>query len=821
MAGILTYNLSHVSAPALVISVLLLAVQCGPHPPSIPNAHADKEEPPELRELRRKGNALFHSGEYLRAIQIYENGYREATRRGSLPSALKFLLNSGGAHLEMFHYRDATQAYLQARDLATAQGNQEMLVSLCFNLSSLYYQMGDVEAARESAEQGLKLLGQHSHPSKAILLIHYAKIRRQQRDPGPAVVALLKDAIDVARSQHDAAGEAQALDVLGNTLLEQGQLAPAEHALVEAVQLRESTHDDHVYYSYGALGYLRQAQGDLPSAAALFDKAVKSAGTASPSAPWHTYYDRGQVKLAQARLDEAFADFGAALKSATQSRAEVLPADAFRISTEVTLDHVYSSFIEVGSRLYAQTGQKRFVEQTFAAAEDGRAASLRALWAGRDLTKTLPAEYWEALADRNKLEAGLVSDKAAVDMPALRRLRLKVEELETRASLDLPHDQGSPDLANGSLLERTRKTLRPTEAYLGFHLGTDESCLWVISREGFEFLRLPSRAYFAENVARLVKAVRENSPEAVSLGNRLYSQIFGSSRILADKPTWILAPDGPLFEMPFAALVQAVHDPGATPLYVVERHALQIVPGVSAVFPTPGGRVDGPVIGVGDPIYNRADLRLPRQQSGPVVPVRAMELARLVGSGREIESCAKIWRSRGYQPILLQGEAATRANLMEALRRKPAVLHLAAHVLFPNQDSTPGMIALSLTPAGGLELLSASEIASLRLNLGLVVLNGCSSGNATILPGAGLMGMTRAWLGAGARAVIVTRWATADQNDGELFQSFYQRLSSFSDSTHRKSFAQSLQEAQVAELHAGGRRADPANWAAYFCVERN
>jgi hypothetical protein len=204
--------------------------------------------------------------------------------------------------------------------------------------------------------------------------------------------------------------------------------------------------------------------------------------------------------------------------------------------------------------LYAKTGQKRFVEQTFVAAEDGRAASLRALWAGRDLTKTLPAEYWEALADRNKLEAGLVSDKHAVDMPALRRLRLKVEELETRASLDLPHDQGSPDLANGSLLERTRKTLRPTEAYLGFHLGTDESCLWVISREGFEFLRLPPRAYFAENVARLAKAVRENSPEAVSLGKRLYSEIIGPSRILADKPTWILAPDGPLFELPFAAL---------------------------------------------------------------------------------------------------------------------------------------------------------------------------------------------------------------------------------------------------------------------------
>ena len=149
----------------------------------------------------------------------------------------------------------------------------------------------------------------------------------------------------------------------------------------------------------------------IQSAAALFDKAVESAAAVSPSALWRAYYDRGKFKLAQARLQEAFADFGAALKSARQWRAEVLPADAFRISTEVKLHQVYSSFIEVGSRLYAQTGQKRFVEQTFAAAEESRAASLRALWAGRDLTKALPGEYWEALADLNKLEAGLVNGK--------------------------------------------------------------------------------------------------------------------------------------------------------------------------------------------------------------------------------------------------------------------------------------------------------------------------------------------------------------------------------------------------------------------------
>jgi CHAT domain-containing protein len=808
------------SASALVLSLLLLTVQCGGRAASSHKVTADKEQPAELRDLLHQGNGFFRTGEYIRAIRIYETGYEEAKRRGSTQSAMRFLNNLGSANYEMFHYRDAIHAYLEARDLAKVQGNQETLAALCVNLSSLYFQMGDVEAARESAEQGLKLPGNAGAKFKARLLIQYARIRRQQKDWASAV-ALLKDAIEASKLEHDTSSEAQAWDALGINLTEQGQLLAAEQALAEGLRLRESAHDDHVYHSYQSLGNLRQRQGDLAAAAALFDKAVDSAGASSPSAMWRAYYDRGKVKLAQGQLQQAFDDFGAALKSARQWRAEVLPADAFRISSEVELNEVYSAFIEVGSRLYAQTGRARFVEQTFAAAEEGRAASLRALWAGRDLTKTLPGEYWEALADLNKLEASLVSHKASVDMAALRRRRLNVEEMEARAALDLPQDRDNPEPVDSALLERTRKTLRPAEAYLGFHLGEAESCLWVIAREGIEFRRLPPRAHFDEQIALLVKAVRENSPEAVSMGNRLYDEILGSSKILPNKPTWILAPDGPLFEMPFAALVQEVRAPGATPLYVVERHALQIVPGASTLSPAPASNLEGPVVGMGDPIYNRADPRLLQGKSAPREAGHSVELARLVGSGREIDNCARVWRSQGYRPILLQGEAANKANLMEALRRQPAVLHLAAHVLFPRQDSGPGLVALSLTPGGELEMLSANEIAGLRLNLGLVVINGCSSGRAAILPGTGLMGMTRAWLAAGARAVIVTRWATADQDDGQLFQRFYDRVSSVSDSAHRKSFAQSLQEAQIAELHAGGRRANPANWASYFCVERN
>ena len=192
-----------------------------------------------------------------------------------------------------------------------------------------------------------------------------------------------------------------------------------------------------------------------------------------------------------------------------------------------------------------------------------------------------------------------------------------------------------------------------------------------------------------------------------------------------------------------------------------------------------------------------------------------------MGSAREIENCARVWRSHGDEPILLRGATANRENLVGALRRNPAVVHLAAHVLFPSEHSGPGAVALALQPEGEIELLSATEIASMRLRLGLVVVNGCSSASAATLPGAGLMGMTRAWLAAGARAVIVTRWAMDDQDEGELFRTFYERFSALRSSQDRRSFAELLQQAQLAELRAGGRRANPAHWAAYFCVERN
>lgn len=812
------------------LTMLLSLAQCGTRGVSHARTAANDGEPPDLHELRRQGNALLRASQYPQAIRIYENGYAEAKRRGSPRSAVRFLNNLGGVYYQLFRYRDAIQTYLKARDLASFEGDRETLGAVFFNLSSLYFDMGDIEAALESAEEGLKLPSAATAKFRARLLLQCARIKGRQKN-FEQTVDLLQNAVEVSRTELDMPSEAQAWNELGNAFIERGQLRSGERALLEAFRLRTLTHDDRLYFSYESLGHLRTLQGDLQSAALFLDRAVDAARFVNPSAIWSAYYARGELRLAQARLQEAFMDFGNALECVRRWRAEVLPADAFRISSEVELQQVYSSYIETASRLYEQTHRKQFAEQAFEAAEESRAASLRALWAGPDLTKKLPDEYWEALADLYKAEAAQVRREPNGDAVIVRRLRLRVAEIEARAGLDLPRDLGNLNANGEKLLQATRNALRPTEVFLGFHLGDVESCVWIIGREGFDFRRLPPRAHISENIRLFVNAVRENSPEAERLGHQLYAELLvGGSRRLLDKPEWIVAPDGPLFDMPFAALVEGFKSPPGIPIYVVERHSVRVVPGTSAIFGVTNSDWSGPVVGLGDPIYNRADSRLPGRVAsgnrsenghrGSISPVPHLELARLVGSGKEIENCASIWRSQGLEPILLKGAAASKASLAAALHRNPVVLHMAVHILFPTQYSGLGQVALALQP-GEMELLSATEIAGMRVKLGLVVMNGCSSAHAAILPGAGLMGLTRAWLTAGARSVIVTRWAMADQDAGQLFPSFYERLHALQGFPTRKSFAQVLQQAQLNELRAGGRRANPAYWAAYFCVERN
>src|SRR5262249_14513130 len=147
----------------------------------------------------------------------------------------------------------------------------------------------------------------------------------------------------------------------------------------------------------------------------------------------------------------------------------------------------------------------------------------------------------------------------------------------------------------------------------------------------------------------------------------------------------------------------------ASAAFVVERHATEVIPGAGYWLEAsaqgesqPGSSV---FLGIGDPIYNAADPRAPKRRSGRPTDAPVV-LPRLVGSGAEIDRCSLAWRG---DHVLLKGADASRDNLMRQLLRRPAVVHLATHVLESTERPSYGLIALSLTDRNETELLQPME----------------------------------------------------------------------------------------------------------------
>ena len=95
----------------------------------------------------------------------------------------------------------------------------------------------------------------------------------------------------------------------------------------------------------------------------------------------------------------------------------------------------------------------------------------------------------------------------------------------------------------------------------------------------------------------------------------------------------------------------------------------------------------------------------------------------------------------------------------------------------------------------------------MRVPDALVVMTGCATGSGDARSGTGLLGLTRAWLMAGAAGVIATGWPVEDSAGG-MFSQFYRYL-------HADGPAEALRLSQVEMIHSGTWQSSPSYWASY------
>jgi CHAT domain-containing protein len=270
---------------------------------------------------------------------------------------------------------------------------------------------------------------------------------------------------------------------------------------------------------------------------------------------------------------------------------------------------------------------------------------------------------------------------------------------------------------------------------------------------------------------------------------------------LAGATTVLLAPDGALTALPFAAL------PGGKPgSFLLEQVALGYVTSGRQLLELaidPGRPVDG-LLAVGGLPYGAA----PDAAALALLPGKA-PLADLPGTRLEVERLARAFRKArpGERVTVLTGAAVDAARLQRELpagRGRPGYryLHLATHGFFePPPDNVvvrplPGdalgaeyrtfvrnpMLLSGLVLAGanrdpGKAVLTAEEVSGLDLRgTELVVLSACQTGLGKVTGTEGVLGLQRGFHEAGARTLAASLWDVSDAATSVLMEEFYHHL---------------------------------------------
>jgi CHAT domain-containing protein/Tfp pilus assembly protein PilF len=126
------------------------------------------------------------------------------------------------------------------------------------------------------------------------------------------------------------------------------------------------------------------------------------------------------------------------------------------------------------------------------------------------------------------------------------------------------------------------------------------------------------------------------------------------------------------------------------------------------------------------------------------------------------------WIARQLQGETLLGAQATCAVVRQALPEY-AVIHFSCHGHFRQHDAWASSLALADGELTALDLMHSG-----RLKADLVTLSACDTGLNELHPGDELMGLTRAFLGSGARSLLVTLWPVYELPTRLFVEHFYQ-----------------------------------------------
>ncbi len=710
-----------------------------------------------------------------------------------------------------------------------------------------YHRLGRARESDEQLAEAARLCAVFSCPSAGEL----ARARGiVELDRGHLTDAerLLRESLDIARLQRDQFDEADALMNLGVVSMEQEHYDASVDWSTEATRVAHGMAAAVIEEkAIGNLGWAYYKLGDFDQAERLFQEAERKAtetGVLRDRALWRNtlglvYYQRNQLDeaedsyresliLAQQAQDDPTIISGAmttlAFVSIRKGRIDVAEHycdQALRISRDNgdRGDEQFALLVE--GQIAAAKGNTTQAEELFrqVARESKDDVSLRweahnslaRLYQGQQKLSQADGEYREAVTTFEAARATVAGED--LKLPFLANaahlyddyIRFLVERGKSEDALQLADYSRAQTLAEGlGVLKKkgshnaisaasARQVARRMKAVVLFYwLGQEQSYLWAITPDRVALYPLaPARQIegLVQNYRKALLGARDVLQTANPDGSKLYEVLVHPAAGMIPKGSKVLIlPDGALSNLNFETLL--VPD---SPLHywvedvtVANASSLHMLAAGMASSTPPAVKL----LLMGDAI-----------SPGP-------EYASLPNATLEVDDVQRHFAA-GQRLVYTQGQATAQAYL-SSNPGQYEYIHFVAHGTA--SWLSPLDSAVVLSPARNQPdsfKLYARDIVRQPLQAKLVTISSCYGAGARAYAGEGLVGLSWAFLRAGAHNVIGALWEVSDSSTPQLMDQMYSELG------HGRSPDEALRTAKLAMLHSDGVFRKPFYWAPF------
>ena len=346
--------------------------------------------------------------------------------------------------------------------------------------------------------------------------------------------------------------------------------------------------------------------------------------------------------------------------------------------------------------------------------------------------------------------------------------------------------------------------LRDNEVLLAYKVNPGKTYLWIIEKG-----KKPSAIEIAVSREELIRKVGEfrsglENPGRLDAydperGRTLGKLLLGEalSRIDSDKNI-IITPDGLLNMIPFEALTAGGTKSAIQ--YLGEKYKISYYPSASVMATMrqykESPKLSRPLFALGDPVYGDSDVRYSRRKSDNIVLASAdqtpglnlrsalvrsgFSLPRLPETRDEVLKIGALFGYKANDPNIKLDMDASKSEILKSDLGNYRFIHFATHGLLSGDIPYILEPALVLSQPGNRNpedgFLKMSEILELKLNADAVVLSACKTALGKEIAGEGIVGLSRAFMLAGSKSVIVSLWSVESNSTAVLMKSFYSHL---------------------------------------------